>query len=74
MQRRHEHAAERAPIIGQGGRARVAQLAVDQLALDLQPDDEEEHGHQPVVDPVDDRASRVNEPTCEADLGVPERR
>ena len=30
----------------------VAQLAVDELALDLEPDDEEEQRHQPVVDPV----------------------
>ena len=32
--------------------ARVAQLAGDELALDLQADDEEEQRHQPVVDPL----------------------
>ena len=36
----------------QRGFAPVAQLADDELALDLQPDDEEEQRHQPVVDPV----------------------
>ena len=42
----------------------VLQAAVDDLALDLEPDDEEEHGHQPVVDPV----VQVER----AELGVPE--
>ena len=36
----------------QRGRAPVSQLTDDQLALDLEPDDEEEHRHQRVVDPV----------------------
>ena len=50
-QRRDDHPAD-------GGDRRhrrlpaVAQLAVDQLALDLQADDEEEDRHQPVVDPL----------------------
>jgi hypothetical protein len=30
----------------------AGQLAVDRLALDLQPDQQEEHRHQPVIDPV----------------------
>ena len=34
------------------GAARLAQLAVDELALDLEPDDEEEERHQAVVDPL----------------------
>jgi hypothetical protein len=38
--------------IGQRGGATVAQLAPGELALDLQPDDEEEQRHQAVVDPV----------------------
>ena len=41
-----------AAMRGQRGLARVTQLAVDELALDLEPDDEEEDGHQPVVDPL----------------------
>ena len=45
----HDHAAE-----GGDGRERcgapVAQLAGDQLALDLQAGQQEEQGHQPVVD------------------------
>ena len=51
---RHDHAA-------QGGRDRQrgplapGQLAGQQLALDLEPDDEEEDRHQPVVDPVGQR-------------------
>jgi hypothetical protein len=35
--------------------ARPRQLAGEQLALDLEADDEEEHRHQPVVDPQQQR-------------------
>ena len=50
-QRRHDHPAEG----GDGGERRpagAAQLALDQLALDLEADDEEEDGHQTFVDPL----------------------
>ena len=56
--RRHHHAAE-----GRDGWRRrlpaVAQLALHQLALDLQADDEEEQRHQAVVDPLLDGRGRV---------------
>ena len=53
----HEHDRRRdRPGHGRERRKRrgppVAQLAVDELTLDLQSDDEEEHRHQAVVDPV----------------------
>ena len=48
---RHDHPAERGDR-RQGDRPAVAELADDQLALDLHPDDEEEHRHQQVVDEV----------------------
>ena len=48
---RQRHAADGGDRRQRRG-APVAQLAHHQLALDLQPDDEEEHRHQPVVDPV----------------------
>ena len=47
--RRHDHAAERGDG-GQRGGAPVAQLARDQLALDLQAGEQEEQRHEPVVD------------------------
>ena len=57
---------------GKGGGARLLQLAAHQLALDLQPHDEEEKGHQRVVDPVLQRL--LQRPPCRADanLVVPE--
>ena len=61
---RQHHAADRGDRRQRGG-APVAQLADDQLALDLEPDDEEEHRHQPVVDPV----VQVQRP----ELAMPER-
>ena len=45
----------------QRGRPPIAQLAVDDLALDLEADHEEEDGHQAVVDPM---------PQIEAQRGV----
>ena len=39
---------------GSARRGQVEQLAIEELALDLQPDHEEEHRHQAVVDPVQD--------------------
>ena len=47
-QRRDDHPAERGQR-WQGDRTTVAQLAYDELALDLHPDDEEEDRHQHVV-------------------------
>ena len=37
---------------GERDLAQVAQLATDELPLELQSYDKEEHGHQAVVDPV----------------------
>ncbi len=48
---RHHHAADRRHDRQRGGPG-VAQVAVDQLVLDLEPDHEEEDHHQGVVDPV----------------------
>ena len=48
---RDDHAAERGHR-RQGDGTAVAQLADDELALDLHPDDEEEQRHQQVVDDV----------------------
>ena len=48
---RHEHAAERRAD-GQQHRRIRAQLPVEKLALDLEADDEEEHRHEAVIDPV----------------------
>ncbi len=50
-QGRHRHAAERREA-GQHPVGPGAQLPVQHLALDLQPDQQEEHRHQAVVDPV----------------------
>ena len=50
-QRRDEHAAE-CRERRQRRRPSVAELTVDELAFDLQADDEEEQRHQPAVDPL----------------------
>ena len=50
-ERRDDHAAERRAD-RQHHRGLRAQLAKEELALDLEPDDEEEHGHEAVVDPM----------------------
>ena len=50
-QRRDDHAAERGER-RQRDCTPVAELADDELALDLHPDDEEEQRHQQVVDDV----------------------
>ena len=47
----HDHAADGGDRRQRGG-PRVAQLALDELALDLEADDEEEDRHQRVVDPL----------------------
>ena len=41
----------------------VGQLAHDELALDLEADDEKEERHQPVVDPVVQRQGEVRSPS-----------
>jgi hypothetical protein len=56
--RRHQHAAER-PRDRQGGALPAGELADQQLALDLEADDEEEHRHQAVVDPVGEREAEA---------------
>jgi hypothetical protein len=58
---RHQHAAERRDR-GQHGLTRRLQLALEQLALDLEPDQEEECRHPEVVDPQQQRL-RENQPT-----------
>ena len=50
-ERGHRHPAERGNH-RQRGLARLPELALDELALDLEPDHEEEHGHQAVVHPL----------------------
>ena len=69
---RHHHPADRRDD-RQGRGARVAQVAVDQLVLDLQADDEEEDHHQGVVDPVLERLVEVQRTDVERQVGVPER-
>ena len=49
-ERRHDHPADRCER-GQHRGPSIAQLAGDHLSLDLQPDEQEEECHQPVVDP-----------------------
>ena len=69
---RHDHPADRRDD-RQGRGPRVAEVAVDQLVLDLQPDDEEEDHHQGVVDPVLQRLVEVERPDVEDEVGVPQR-
>ncbi|KQT58456.1 hypothetical protein ASG52_21595 [Methylobacterium sp. Leaf456] len=71
-QGRRRHAAERGKPrqhpVGPG-----AQAPVEHLALDLQPDEQEEHRHQGVVDPVQDRqGAEIRLQGCE--VGVRQRR
>ena len=49
------------------------ELADEQLALDLEPDDKEEERHEQVVDPVHQRLAELPGAHEEPDLGVPER-
>ncbi|OIQ67668.1 hypothetical protein GALL_507500 [mine drainage metagenome] len=53
-QRGHRHAPKRGHT-GKHHIARVLELALQHLSLQFQPDQEEEHRHQPVVDPKDQR-------------------
>ena len=50
-QRRHHHPAERGDA-GTAARRRSRSSPIDELAPDLEADDEEEDHHQAVVDPV----------------------
>ena len=74
QERRDDHAADRRDH-RQRRLPPVAQLAEDQLALDLEPDDEEEDRHQPVVDPVPQvelelRSARAGSPSGVCQSGV----
>ena len=60
-----------AATAGSAARLAVAQLAGDQLALDLEPDDEEEDGHQRVVDPVHQRLGDREVARPDGELAVP---
>jgi hypothetical protein len=66
-----DHAAE-----GGGHRKRgtpgIAKLADHELALDLESDDEEEHRHQSVADPVLERVAQLEGAEPELDRGLPE--
>ena len=68
-QRRDHHAAERADG-RQGGALPAGELADQELALDLQADDEEEHRHQHVVDPVRQRELEAERADVEARVDV----
>ena len=57
-QRRNDHAADRRED-RQHRLAANRQLADEELALDLEPDDEEEERHQQVVDPVHERLAEL---------------
>ena len=70
-QRRHDHSAE-GRHHGRQRRAPGSASSPRELALDLQADDEEEDGHQPVVDQVAEVLREDAAPHPEAELGVPE--
>ena len=63
-----------AAITGRLACARIAQLAVHELALDLQPDDEEEHRHQAVVHPVPKVERQSERRPTDREVVGPERR
>ena len=70
--RGHHHAAERGDD-RQRCRTRVAELSEDELALDLERDDEEEDRHQAVVDDVaEGQVEWLPLPHPESHLGLPE--
>ena len=70
-QRGRDDAADRGDDRG-GETASLAQLAHVELAPDLEADDEEEEGHQPVVDPVAQLERDAGGPEAHRDLGRPE--
>ena len=57
-----------AAITGSAACARRRQLADQQLALDLQPDEQEEDRHQAVVDPVQQRLFEPERRHAETDV------
>jgi hypothetical protein len=52
--------------------AASAKLSGDQLTLDLERDDEEEHGHEPVVDPVPQILGHRPTAAAQGELGTPQ--
>ena len=52
------------------GRLRVAEVTGDELALELEADEEEEHRQQPVSGPVADRQVEVQPEDVPAEMGV----
>ena len=68
----HDHPAERGHRRQRHGPP-VAELADDELPLDLHPDDEEEDRHQQVVDDVDEVLLEHVGPDLDADVRRPER-
>ena len=66
---REQHAADRAGDRG-GHDAGVGEFADCDLALDLQPDDEEEEHHRDFVDPEVERALDGPDGEVDADVGV----
>ena len=71
-QRGHHHAAERRGE-RQRGAPDIRQIPLVQLAAQLESDHEEEHGHEPVVDPEVQRAHEGPVADLEADRRVPQR-
>ena len=63
----------RAAIAGRAAWRAVAQLADGPLAFDLQADDEEEDGHQPVVDDVVEVLGEMERPDRDVDRCRPQR-
>ncbi len=45
----------------------IRELAFHHLALDLQADEKEEHGHEPIVDPQDERLAEHERPDADLD-------
>ena len=70
--RRHRHAADRAQHRQQHLFA-AGELAAERLALDFQRHQQEEHRHQPVVDPVFGALHQPEIADAETDRQVPER-
>ncbi len=57
---------------GEGGPAERGKLADQDLALDLEADDQEEDGHQAIVDPVEERLRQVQATEIDGELGPPQ--
>ena len=70
-QRRHQHAPQGRDD-GEQGRAGARQLPHRELALDLEADDQEEDGHEAVVDEVADGLLEREVAHRDRDLGRPE--